>query len=158
MRLMRTVFCMVTSMTTSYCVDIRQCPDDERLRKRTHIFMCLVFVLFILLFRMVNSTSLIDAIYTMVGYTYGPLLGLFAFGLCTRRQPADRWVPYICMTSPLLCYGADVLAQSQWSYHFGYELLMLNGLLTFFGLWLSSLRNLMSDSRYTRSAECQTLS
>ena len=138
----------LTSMTTSYCVDIRRQPADESLRKRVHLIMCLVFVLFILLFRLVNSTSLIDAIYIMVGYTYGPLLGLFAFGLFTRRQPADRLVPYICVASPLLCYVAEFLARRLWNYHFGYELLMLNGLLTFAGLWISS--------RYTRSAGCQT--
>ena len=138
----------LTSMTTSYCVDIRRQAHDEGLRKRTHAVMCLLFVLFILLFHSVNSTSLIDAIYTMVSYTYGPLLGLFAFGLFTRRRPADRFVPYVCVASPLLCLGADTLAQAQWGYHFGYELLMLNGLLTFSGLWLSSL--------YTRSAGRQT--
>ena len=128
----------LTSMTTSYCVDICQRPADERLRKRTHMVMCLLFVLFILLFRYINSTSLIDAIYTMVSYTYGPLLGLFAFGLFTRLKPRDRWVPYICVASPLLCYGVDVLAQSQWGYHFGYERLMINGMLTFIGLWISA--------------------
>ena len=138
----------LTSMTTSYCVDIRRQPADESLRKRVHLIMCLVFALFIQLFRLVNSTSLIDAIYIMVGYTYGPLLGLFAFGLFTRRQPADRLVPYICVASPLLCYVAEFLARRLWNYHFGYELLMLNGLLTFAGLWISS--------RYTRSAGCQT--
>ena len=128
----------LTSMTTSYCVDIRQRPHDERLRKYTHAVMCLVFVLFILLFHSVNSTSLIDAVYTLVGYTYGPLLGLFAFGLLTRRQCRDRWTPFVCVVSPLFCYVADQLAQSQWNYHFGYELLMLNGLLTFSGLWCVS--------------------
>jgi len=128
----------LTSMTTSYCVDISQRPADERLRKRTHIVMCLVFVLFILLFHIVGSTSLLDAIYTMVSYTYGPLLGLFAFGLFTRRQPCDRWVPYICVASPLICYLIDTLSTRFLNYHFGYELLMLNGLLTFLGLWLSS--------------------
>ena len=140
----------LTSMTTCFCVDICGRPADEHLRKRTHIAMCLLFVLFILLFRYVNSTSLIDAIYVMVSYTYGPLLGLFTFGLFTRRVPTDKFVPFICVASPLLCYAADVLAQSQWNYRFGYELLMLNGLLTFAGLWLSS--------RHTHSAECQTLS
>ena len=140
----------LTSMTTSFCVDICGRPADERLRKRTHVVMCLLFVVFILLFRYVNSTSLIDAIYVMVGYTYGPLLGLFAFGLCTRRVPADRAVPFICVASPLICYGIDVLKQLQWTYRFGYELLMLNGLLTFSGLWLSS--------RHTHSVGCQTSS
>ena len=140
----------LTSMTTSYCVDISQRPDDERLRRRTHVIMCLVFVLFILLFRAVNSTSLIDAIYIMVSYTYGPLLGLFAFGLFTKKKPKDSWVPYICVTSPLLCYGMDQWVQAYWDYRFGYELLMLNGVLTFTGLWISA--------RYTRSAACQSLS
>ena len=138
----------LTSMTTCFCVDVCQRPADERLRKRTHVVMCLLFVLFILLFRYVNSTSLIDAIYVMVSYTYGPLLGLFTFGLFTRRVPADRLVPYICVASPLLCYGADVLAQLLWNYRFGYELLMLNGFLTFAGLWLSS--------RHTPLVGCQT--
>ena len=127
----------LTSLTTSYCVDIRRKPDDERLRKRTHLAMCLFFVLFILLFRSLSSTSLIDAIYTLAGYTYGPLLGLFAFGLFTSRRPDDRWVPYVCIASPLLCYALDAATQHLWAYHFGYELLMLNGLLTFAGLWLT---------------------
>ena len=127
----------LTSLTTCYCVDIRQEPENERLRKLTHIAMCFFFVLFILLFRYTNSTSLIDAIYILVSYTYGPLLGLFAFGLFTRQQPNDRLVPYICIASPLLCYALDTTAQYLWGYRFGYELLMLNGLLTFLGLWLS---------------------
>ena len=128
----------LTSLTTSFCVDIRHRPDDERLRKRTHVAMCLFFVMFILLFRAVNSTSLIDAIYTIASYTYGPLLGLFTFGLFTRRRPKDACVPYICVVSPLLCYALDAAAQHLWGYRFGYELLMLNGLLTFGGLWLCS--------------------
>ena len=128
----------LTSLTTSFCVDIRRRPDDERLRKRTHIAMCLFFVMFILLFRAVNSTSLIDAIYTIASYTYGPLLGLFTFGLFTKRRPKDACVPYICVVSPLLCYALDAAAQHLWGYRFGYELLMLNGLLTFGGLWLFS--------------------
>ena len=130
----------LTSLTTCFCVDIRQQPDNEALRKRVHIAMCLFFVLFILLFRQINSTSLIDAIYILASYTYGPLLGLFVFGLFTKKQPNDTFVPYICIISPLLCYLLDLIAQHLWGYHFGYELLMLNGLLTFAGLWVSSLR------------------
>ena len=128
----------LTSLTTSYCVDIRRKPDNEVLRKRVHIVMCLFFVLFILLFRQINSTSLIDAIYILAGYTYGPLLGLFIFGLFTKRQPKDKTVPYICIASPLFCYALDTMTQHLWNYHFGYELLMLNGLLTFMGLWVTS--------------------
>lgn len=129
----------LTALTTSYCVDIRERPTDERLRRRAHIGVAVVFVAFILLFRMLNSTSVIDAIYVMCSYTYGPLLGLFAFGFVTRRAVADRLVPYIAVASPLLCFAIDTAAQSLWGYKFGYELLMLNGLLTFAGLWMSGL-------------------
>jgi len=127
----------LTSLTTCYCVDIRRQPDNEMLRKRMHVVMCFIFVLFILLFKAVNSTSLIDAVYILASYTYGPLLGLFAFGLFTRWQPTDRLVPYVCIASPLMCYALDSGAQHFWGYRFGYELLMLNGLLTLFGLWLT---------------------
>ncbi len=128
----------LTSLTTSYCVDIRRQPDNELLRKRMHVVMCGIFVLFILLFRAVNSTSLIDAVYILASYTYGPLLGLFTFGLFTKKWPNDRLVPYICIASPLICYALDIATQHIWNYRFGYELLMLNGLLTFVGLWLTA--------------------
>lgn len=128
----------LTSLTTCFCVDIRRQPDNESLRKKMHVVMCLIFVVFILLFRAFNSTSLIDAIYTLASYTYGPLLGLFVFGLFTKKQTNDRLVPYICIASPLVCYALDTITQHLWSYHFGYELLMLNGLLTFLGLSIKS--------------------
>ena len=127
----------LTSLTTCFCVDILQQPDNESLRKKIHVVMCGFFMLFILLFRQLNSTSLIDAIYILASYTYGPLLGLFVFGLFTKKQPNDRLVPYICIVSPLLCYALDMVAQRLWDYHFGYELLMLNGLLTFAGLYFT---------------------
>ena len=128
----------LTSLTTSYCVDIRGRAGDERLRKRAHLGISVLFVVMILLFRLLNSTSVIDAIYTLCGYTYGPLLGLFAFGMLTKRMPRDQYVPYICVASPLVCYAIDTLTW-QWSgYRFGYELLMLNGLLTFLALTVSS--------------------
>ena len=127
----------LTSLTTCFCVDICRQPDNEALRKKMHVVMCGFFMLFILLFRQLNSTSLIDAIYILASYTYGPLLGLFTFGLFTKRQPNDRLVPYICIASPLLCYALDIMVQHVWDYRFGYELLMLNGLLTFVGLYFT---------------------
>jgi Na+/proline symporter len=127
----------LTALTTSYCVDICGRPDDERLRRRAHIAMAGIFVVFILLFRVLNSTSVIDAIYILCSYTYGPLLGLFAFGLLTKRKTNDRLVPYICLASPVICYLLDICVGQLSGYRFGYELLMLNGLLTFLGLWLS---------------------
>ena len=130
----------LTSLTTCFCVDIRRQPDNESLRKKMHVVMCLIFVVFILLFRAFNSTSLIDAIYTLASYTYGPLLGLFVFGLFTKKQTNDRLAPYICIASPLVCYALDTITQHLWGYHFGYELLMLNGLFTFLGLSIKSAR------------------
>ena len=127
----------LTALTTTYCVDIKEKADDETLRHRVHAGMSVVFVIFILLFRAFNSTNLIDAIYILVSYTYGPLLGLFAFGLFTKYQVTDRWVPYFAILSPILCYALDVLAQQMWGYHFGYELLMLNGAFTFAGLYVT---------------------
>ena len=127
----------LTSLTTSYCVDICGRAGDERLRKRAHLVISVLFVLMIILFRMLNSTSVIDAIYVICGYTYGPLLGLFAFGMLTKRMTQDRFVPYICVASPLLCYGIDALTTCLTGYRFGYELLMLNGVFTFVGLWMA---------------------
>ena len=128
----------LTALTTSYCVDIRGREGDECLRRRAHVGIAVLFVLFILLFKMLNSTSVIDAIYILCSYTYGPLLGLFAFGLFTRRKPQDALVPYIAVASPLLCFALDNVAQEVWGYKFGYELLIINGVLTFAGLCLSS--------------------
>lgn len=127
----------LTALTTTYCVDIKEKADDEALRHRVHAGMSVVFVIFILIFRTFNSTNLIDAIYILVSYTYGPLLGLFAFCLFTKYQVTDRWVPYFAILSPILCYALDVLAQQMWGYHFGYELLMLNGAFTFAGLYVT---------------------
>lgn len=128
----------LTSLTTSFCVDIRGRANDERLRHRVHVGMAVVFALFILLFRVFNNTSLLDAIYVMCSYTYGPLLGMFGFALLTCRTVRDRCVPYIAVASPLICFGIDTATTALCGYHFGYELLMLNGLLTFAGMWAVS--------------------
>ena len=141
----------LTSLTTSYCVDIRGRAGDEQLRKKAHLVISLLFVVMVMLFRMLNSTSVIDAIYVMCSYTYGPLLGLFAFGMFTKRMPKDSYVPYICIASPLVCYVIDALTWHLAGYRFGYELLMLNGALTFFALFAVS-------SRETLLAEYQTVS
>ena len=79
---------------------------------------------------------MIDAIYIICSYTYGPLLGLFAFGLFTRWQVKDRYVPYIAIISPVICFAIETITRQTTGYEFGYELLMVNGLLTFVGLYL----------------------
>lgn len=127
----------LTALTTTFCVDICNREKDERLRRKAHLGVSVVFVLFILVFRLVNSTSLIDAIYTIVSYTYGPLLGLFSFGLLTKRSVNDRIIPYVAVASPVICFALDTIVSKTTGYQFGYELLMLNGLITFSGCWLS---------------------
>lgn len=125
----------LTALTTSFCVDICDKPADERFRRQAHVGVIVMFVMFILGFDLVNSTSVIDAVYILCSYTYGPLLGLFAFGLFTKRAVNDRVVPYVAMASPMVCFVLDVLAQHCFGYKFGYELLMLNGAITFLALW-----------------------
>ena len=132
----------LTAMTTSFCVDIKEKADDEKLRKRVHIGMAVIFATLILMVDAVNSTSVIDAIYILCSYTYGPLLGLFTYGLLTKRGVNDRVVPYIAIASPLICFALDKTVASTIGYQFGYELLMLNGLLTFLGLFLSGRKKL----------------
>ena len=128
----------LTSLTTSYCVDIAEKQDDVNYRKRVHVAFGVLLVGLIVLIEQVNSRSLIDLIYVMVSYTYGPLLGLFAFGLFTRREACDKAIPYISIASPLLCCGVELLCRYALGYSFGYELLILNGAITFVGLWLVS--------------------
>lgn len=125
----------LTALTTTYCVDICERPSDERLRHRVHVAMAIIFAVCILAFKAFNSTSLIDAIYIMCSYTYGPLLGLFTYALTSRKQPQKQsFIPYICIASPLICYALDTMCTNYFSYHFGYELLMINGALTYLGL------------------------
>ena len=130
----------LTAVTTSYCVDIKERPDDETLRRRAHFGVCVLFAVFILAFRVINSTSVIDAIYIVLSYTSGPLLGLFAYGILTKRGVNDRLVPYICVAAPVICFAINQVTVSLTGYKFGYELLMLNGMLVFLGMYLTSHR------------------
>lgn len=141
----------LTALTTSFCVDILGIEKEEarqakRTRLKVHVIISVLFAIIILIFKAVNNRSVIDAIYMVASYTYGPLLGLFLFGLFTRRKPNDRYVPYICILSPLLCLATDYLVERYAGYTFGYEMLMVNGLITFTGLWISSIRPLRQPS------------
>ena len=108
--------------------------NPERTRKIVHLFMMVIFVLFILGFKALNNSSIIDTIYTIASYTYGPLLGLFAFGMTTRLKPRDQWIPLIAILSPIICYAVDSVVFQVFGYKFGYEMLMFNGILTYLGL------------------------
>jgi Na+/proline symporter len=130
----------MTALTTSFCVDILEKEKDAASRKTVHIMMAILFVVLILIFRMANNRSLIDAIYVMASYTYGPLLGLYSFGLFTKKIANDKYIPIIAISSPVLCYILQAVLNKYFGFQFGYELLMLNGLLTFSGLWFTSLK------------------
>ncbi|MEN9573399.1 MAG: hypothetical protein RL514_1254 [Verrucomicrobiota bacterium] len=137
---------VLTTLTTSFCIDVldmdaRQLTEAQQtaLRHRVHLGFAVLLLLVMLAFRALNSDAIINAIFKLAGYTYGPLLGLFAFGLFTQRVASDRLAPVICLVSPVLCYVLDVNSKA-WlnGYQFGFELLMLNGLLTAGGLFLTS--------------------
>lgn len=135
----------LTALTTSFCIDILGIgklaeAEAERRRKIVHFGISMAFIGFILLFKAVNNKSVIDAIYIIASYTYGPLLGLFVFGLFTKMQPRDRFVPYVAIASPLLCYIIYYLVAVYTDYQFGYEMLMFNGFLTFIGLSCLSIK------------------
>ena len=133
----------LAALTTSFSVDILGVEklNDERkavkIRRRIHVLISISFIFIILIFREINDRSIIDALYTIVSYTYGPLLGLYAFGLFTKRKTNDKMVPYIAVLSPVICYVLNIVSKNFWGYTFGYELLMLNGLITFVGLLLN---------------------
>ncbi len=136
---------VLTTLTTSFCIDWLGMEERNgftdaqktALRHKVHIGFAVVLWLVILGFKALNSKAVIDAIFTLASYTYGPLLGLFAFGLFAKFSVRDGWVPLICCVSPLICFVIQTNSV-RWlnGYKMGFELLMLNGLLTFIGLWL----------------------
>ncbi len=135
----------LTSLTTSFCVDFLDFnkKDDERYKKRTrikvHILFSAIIFIVIVIFNAIKNESVINSLFIAAGYTYGPLLGLFSFGLFSRRKLRDKWVPVIAVLSPAVSYVINIHSQEWlWGYKFGFEILLLNGLLTFLGLLLLS--------------------
>lgn len=107
-----------------------------------HLVFVFVFLLFVLVYKWISSDSMIGIILKVAAYTYGPLLGLFSFSILTKRQLHGRWVPLICILSPLLCFLLDRYQDTLFGgkFHIGLELLVINGLITFVGLFLASYR------------------
>jgi len=141
----------LTSLTTSVSIDFlkldtRQGISEKartRIRYLVHFFIALVFFISILIFSKVNDEAVIDKLFTIAGYTYGPLLGLYSFGLFTKRKVKDRITPLIAILSPLVCYFLSKYSEVLFNgYKFGFELLLLNGLITFIGLFIFSRRPL----------------
>lgn len=132
----------LTSLTTSFCVDflsIEKKPENnrKRLRKITHVGMSSMLILVVILFKYVLNSNVIDGLLTVASYTYGPLLGLFAFGIFTKHKLKDNYVWMVALASVLIIiFLGKIPADRLNGYVFGYELLPLNGLLTFFGLWM----------------------
>lgn len=140
----------LTALTTSFSIDFlglkeRQNLSEKqktRIRYIVHLCFAALLLLIIIVFRAINDRAVIDKLFTIAGYTYGPLLGLFSFGLFTKFQVKDRLVPYIAVLSPVICYIVSVFSASWFNgYQFGFELLILNGALTFAGLMAVRVRN-----------------
>lgn len=133
----------LASLTTAVCVDLLEVDKESSekatsVRKKTHIAVSIVFGGIIILINYLGESSIINAIYKIASYTYGPLLGLFAFGLFSKISVKDKFVPYVCIISPILCYLLEILLKTRYDYIIGYELLMINGLFTIIGLLLIS--------------------
>ncbi|MCR4816192.1 MAG: sodium:solute symporter [Bacteroidales bacterium] len=135
----------LTALTTTFCYDFlhfdkRSNLDEKRqvrYRKMVHVGFALLYLLVIIAFRPFHNDSLINILFDVAGYTYGPLLGLYAFGLFTKWSVKDRWVPVVAVVCPVVCYLLKIYsAQLFGGYQLGFELLLLNGLLTFAGLVL----------------------
>ncbi len=132
----------LTSLTTSFCVDFLDFNKTKTgeakkrmIRIRVHLIFSVIIFLVIMFFKVLNNKAIIDQIFTVAGYTYGPLLGLFGFGLFTKWRVRDWLVPVVCAASPILCYLLNFFSEKLLNgYTFGYELLMINGALTFLGL------------------------
>lgn len=138
----------LTALTSSFCIDIlgiqRNQNLDEKTKKKkrmtVHFTFAFIFFLCILAFKWIDDKSIIGIILTVAGYTYGPLLGLFAFGIFSKRQLTENaLIPIICLAAPVICYLLSVEAK-KWlgGYQIGIELLLINGLITYLGLWLIS--------------------
>jgi Na+/proline symporter len=136
----------MTALTSSFSIDIlgvqRRGMGEaamKRLRHHVHLAFCAIFLALVLVFKWVDNASMVGLVLKLTGYTYGPLLGLFAFGILTRRAVRDRWVPVVALAGPVLCYVIDFNQQTLFgSYRIGLELLILNGLLVFAGLLVIS--------------------
>jgi len=160
----------LTALTSSFCIDMlgmkRRTDWDEKMKRKrrmtVHLIFAIIFFLVVMGFKWVDNKSIIDVILKVAGFTYGPLLGLFAFGILTKKSLHDKFAIYVCIAAPLLVWGIDFVNNIEWyqkqfhitggwvepiknfsrsifgNFKIGYELLIYNGLLTFLGLWMIS--------------------
>jgi Na+/proline symporter len=139
----------ITALTASFCIDILGINRNQKLeesrrkkiRQHVHLVFIFVFLIFVLIYKWISSDSMIGIILKVATYTYGPLLGLFSFSILTRRSLHNKWVPLVCILSPILCFFLDKYQQYIFgNFHIGLELLLINGIFTFIGLTLISLK------------------
>lgn len=137
----------ITALTSSFCIDILGIQRNtvwtdaqkKKVRQRVHLAFAVIFLLFVMVFRWVNNPSMIGVILKVAAYTYGPLLGLFSFGILTKRKVRDEIVPMICIAAPVICFILDKYQKQLFgSFEIGLELLIINGMLTFIGLLIVS--------------------
>lgn len=136
----------LTALTTSFCVDFLEFDKKEnqnhpkliRTRHTVHIVFSVIMLLVILVFKIINDDSVVNAIFKAAGYTYGPLLGLFAFGMISKREVRDKLVPWLCILAPILSFATDSVSYRLTGYNIGFELIILNGFITFLLLLISS--------------------
>jgi len=147
----------LTSLTTCFSIDFlglekRTDIDDSkktRIRYVVHLAFAVVFFICILIFRQMNDRAIIDKLFTIAGYTYGPLLGLYTFGLFTHRKVNDRITPWIAILSPVACYILNLFSEELFNgYKFGFEMLLVNGFLTFMGLLIFSRKDGLQPSSH----------
>ncbi|NDV95263.1 sodium:solute symporter [Dysgonomonas sp. 521] len=129
----------LTALTTSVCVDILDIKREDALtavktRKKVHLAVSVLFLLTILTINTIQQENVLDTIYKVASYTYGPLLGLFFFGLFSEKSIRDKYVPYVCILAPVISYLIEFTLLKFFSYQVGYEILLFNGLLTATGL------------------------
>jgi Na+/proline symporter len=139
----------LTALTTTFCIDflgLKRRPDmtEDKIRKiryRVHIGFTILVMLIIMGYGAINNEALISRLFTIAGYTYGPLLGLYFFGLYTKWQVKDRWVPLVAVLSPVFSYLLSINSERLfWGYKFGFEILIVNGLITLAGLFILAKR------------------
>ena len=144
----------LTALTTSFSVDFlkidkyKEEAKKKSIKKRTHIMFSVLLIVVILLFRAISDESIVVAVFTVAGYTYGPILGLFVFGIYSKKKVNDKLVPLVGIASPVICFFISMYSEELLNgYRFGFELLILNGLITMLGLWIISNKNIIKKQK-----------
>lgn len=135
----------ITALTSSFCIDIlglqrnEKNSEQKKSKKRisVHLSFAFIFLIMVFIFKEINDKSVITILLEVAGYTYGPLLGLFAFGILTKRNLNDKLVPFVCLIAPAICYFIQMNSEKLvGNFQIGIEMLLINGAMTFGGLWL----------------------